>query len=158
MNIPCRSRTALLSQCSAARPDFAMLEGSTLPILLDAVLTLRQVVHAHRSLLADGSMLNFSAGWTSVKYLQELFWFLSKPLAPSCSRFVQRHLSSCQEGARGACSALPSTAAPLGRAATVPLVYSRALGSLGVQDGRYCTYWPATLSLLIGSNFQYVFV
>ena len=50
-------------QCSAARPDFAMLEGSTLPILLDAVLTLRQVVHAHKSLLADGSMLNFSAGW-----------------------------------------------------------------------------------------------
>ena len=114
----------------------------------------------NRSLLADGSMLNFSAGWLDQR--EVLAGTLLVPFKASGAQLlavlVQRHVSSCQEGARGACSALPSTAAPLGRAATVPLVYSRALGSLGVQDGRYCTYWPATLSLLIGSNFQYVFV
>ena len=72
VKILCRCRTALLSQCTAAWLDIAMLEGSTLAIILDAELTLQCSLPAHRLLLADRTTLYSSAGSSTAKYVKEI--------------------------------------------------------------------------------------
>ena len=92
-----------------------MLEGPTLPMLFHVVLTLRQVVRGPEvasGQQVDAVLLAERKRKARTKDVQGMDRLLSKPLATSRSRCVQRHLSSGREGARAACCALPSTAVP----------------------------------------------
>ena len=137
VKIPCRCRTALLSQCTAARPDIAMLEGAILAIILYVELTLRCSLPAHRLLLADRTTLYSSAGSTAAKYMNNIFMILAKQPEFSSARRALRCYRCCQESARGSCSVPPWSMAMLGRAEPDPLAQSRALGLCGVHGGRW---------------------
>ena len=132
----------------AARPDIAMVEGATLTIILDAELTLRCSLPAHRLLLADGTTLCSSVGSVTAKDIKELFWNTFVQLAPNYGRCAQRLLSHCQEGARDGCIAPPPTAAVLGRAEPASFACSHTLGSPDAQEGRFRTDTRPTLSYI----------
>ena len=148
VKILCRCRTALLSQCTAAWLDIAMLEGSTLAIILDAELTLQCSLPAHRLLLADETTLYSLVGSMTANDIKELFWNTFVQPAPDYGRCDQRFLSDCQEGAREGGIAVPPTAAVLGSAEAVSFACSHALGSPDAQGGRFCTERRLTLSYI----------
>ena len=129
----------MLSQCMAAKPGIAMLEGAILAIILDAVLMLRCSLPAHRLLPADGTTLYSSAGSTAAKYMKGVFMTLAKqPELSSAQRALRCH-RCCQQSARGGCGVPPWSVMTLGRAEPDPLAQSRALGLCGVHDGRWFT-------------------